>query len=441
MDTPKTPLRILVIVGAHLFPNRARPTAGGFFANLLLRLRRLSERVVVVVPTAYVPAWFRKIPRLASYAQVKRYEVWNGIEVYRPPYFSIRSRRHMWFQSRSFALAAAPLCESLHARHRFDLVLGNGFGAPAHAAQYIARQLRRRSVCWAIGSDVHTLPRLSDENRRLLRHNVRHSSIVLTTSEALRRDILALSPDARNVHTFYRGIDLDDLRLCADRATARAAFGLAADRTYMLTAGDVHRNKGSEEFYSAFRSLAGRRPGLAAMWIGDGDETANLRRRAQEDGLADRFTITGKVPRPEVLRYMRAADVMAFASHAEGLPNVVMEAMACGLPVVATRVGGTPEIIADGVTGLLVPAQDGTALADGVVRLLGDRDRSRRMGNRARAFIHTYFDVDRNAPVLVSVLERIAAGGLPEAPFPPCANVPPGRLPIHFADGQPPLEP
>ena len=427
---PTEPLRILAITTAHLFPSQARPTAGIFFANLLRRLRPLVERLVVVVPTAYIPGFLQRLPRFSFRRKIAYHERWHGLEVFRPPYLSIRSQHHLWFQSRSFCMAATPLCLALHRRHDFDLVLGNGFGPPAHTAQYVAKQIHSRSVGWAIGSDVHTAPHLSDENMRLFRHNIRHCDLVLTTSQALRRNILDAFPDSKHVHAFHRGIDLEDLRVCADRATARAALGLAADRTYVLTAGDVLCRKGSEEFYGAFRSLAGRWPGLAAIWIGDGDETANLRRRAQEDGLTDRFTITGSVPRPEVLRYMRAADVMAFASHAEGLPNVVMEAMATGLPTVASDVGGVRAIIEDDRTGLLVPAQNAAALAIAIERVLAEPAWAGQAAARGREFICRYFDVDRNAPVLVSVLERIAAGGSPEAPFPPCANVPAGSTPI-----------
>jgi teichuronic acid biosynthesis glycosyltransferase TuaC len=426
---PNHPLRLLAITSAHLFPSTGRPTAGVFFANLLVRLRPLIENLVVVVPTAYVPVWCQRILMLSATGPVIQHETWNGLEIHRPAYFSIRSRRHLWFQSRSASLAAAAICEALHRRYLFDVVLSTGFGPAAHVSQYVAGRVGRRSVAWAIGSDVHTMPHLSDENMRLFRHNVRHSHLILATSEALRREILKICPWARHAHTFYRGIELPVLRPAAERPAIRRDLGLAADRTYMLTAGDVARTKGSEEFYGCFRQLATRWPALAAVWVGDGAEANALRRLAAQDGLTDRFTITGQVPRARVLEFMQAADVMAFPSHAEGLPNVVMEAMAAGLPVVATGVGGIPEIIIGGVTGLRTPVKDIAGMAAGVERVLRDPVGARRRAEAAQHLIRSHFDVGRNAPVLLSILEGVAAGGATDDPLPPCAGVPPGRLP------------
>ena len=418
-EKPIRRLRLLVIAGAYVFPSEGRPNAGIFFANLLRRLLPLTDRLAVVVPTAYVPAPLAMLPRFAAQARASPHAFWHDIEVFRPRYLSLRAATHNWFQSRSACLAAAPLCETLHRRHDFDLVLGNGLVAPAHIAQCVGARIGRPSVAWAIGSDVHTYPHWSEENLRLLRHNVRHCHMVLTTSEALRRDLLAACPGAGHVHTFYRGIDLACLDAPADRATSRAALGMAADQIYMLTAGDVHKAKGSEEFYVVFRRLASRRPNLAGLWVGSGMEEAGLRERAARDGLANRFTLTGHVPRSKVLDFMRAADLMLFPSHVEGLPNVVMEAMAAGLPVAASDVGGVGEIIADGVTGLCVPSGNVDAMAVAVERFLDQPVWAAAVAARGQQLIREHFDVSRNAPVLLEILEHVAAGKPADGPLSP----------------------
>jgi glycosyltransferase involved in cell wall biosynthesis len=401
----------------------------------------MAERLVVVVPTAYIPRPLQRLRRLASYGGMPEHSWWQGIEVFRPRYFSIRSTTRLWVQSRSACISAAPLCETLDRRHGFNLVLGNGIGPPAHIAQYVATRIGCPSICWAIGTDAHTLPHSSRENLRLFQHTIKHCHLVLCTSDALRRQILGTCPHARHVHTFYRGIDLADLKTLGDRRAARGTLEMDEARICMLMAGNVARNKGSREFYEAFKRMSVRYPALSAVWVGDGPDAPLLRRRAKEDGLADRLHITGRVPRPRVLEWMRAADLMLFPSHAEGLPNVVMEAMAAGLPVVSTDVGGVREIIADGVSGIVVPPEDVPAMTHAIERMLEDRAWARQVAERGRAFIHRFFDVDRNTPALVSLLRHLASGGSPESPFPPCADVPPGRSPIHLADGPPPLEP
>ena len=423
-------MNILVITSDSTFPSKTNPTAGIFFANLLRRLNALAGRLVVVTPVAYVPKPLERLPRFRSQLLAEYHDRWNGIDVFRPRYLSARAKKRLSLQSRSYCWSIGNLCHALNRRDRYDLVLAQGFGPPTHAAQWFAKQIGKRSVAWAIGSDIHRLSHVSPDNARHFQHNVRYNDIILTVSNAIRNMMLARAPRARHIHTFYRGIDLTDFSASADKAAIRAKLGLQANRQYMLTAGGVIKSKGSDEFYAAFRQLAAGRDSLSAIWVGTGTESESLLQQAKADGLASRLIFTGRVPRPTVLEYMQAADVMAFASHGEGLPNVVMEALAAGLPVVATKVGGTAEIVADGLTGLIVPPQDETALTDAVARQLDDPHQARQMAEQGRKLITQHFDVDRNAAVLMDVLRHIAAGGSAEQSIPSCAGVEPGCLPI-----------
>jgi len=278
----------------------------------------------------------------------------------------------------------------------------------------VAKQIHGRSVGWAIGSDVHTVPHLSDENLRLFRHNIRHCDLVLTASRALRGHILKACPDAKHVHAFHRGIDLEGFRSRVDRAAIRAKLGLDADCIYILMAGHLGKTKGSEEFYVSFKHLAGKNPRLSALWIGDGPEAPALKARARADGVADRFIVTGQVPRSSVIEFLEAADLMLFPSHMEGLPNVVVEALAAGLPTVATDVGGVGEIITHEATGLLVPPKDVPAMTSAVERILGNPAWARPMGERGRQFVQEHFDVDRNARELLAILRHVISGTLPD---------------------------
>jgi glycosyltransferase involved in cell wall biosynthesis len=204
----------------------------------------------------------------------------------------------------------------------------------------------------------------------------------------------------------------------------------------MLSAGWPIPEKGVNEFYEAMRLLSRSLPRLCAIWIGAGEGLSGLRRRAREDGLSERLLLPGYVPRREdVMRYMAAADVLAFPSHDEGLPNVVVEAMACGLPVVASAVGGIPEIVADGVTGRLVPARDAPALAGAVRGVLEAPQPTAEMAARARDLVQRCFSGRSNGLVAAEVLRRVAAGTHAGMSLPACANVPPGRMPMETLAG------
>jgi teichuronic acid biosynthesis glycosyltransferase TuaC len=308
--------------------------------------------------------------------------------------------------------------------------MGQGFFGASHAAVCVARELGVPCVNWAIGSDVNVLPGLSDENRRLLRHDVRISDLVLAVSADLQRRIEALCRGAKNVRTLYWGIDQAPAGEPPDRDALRAELGMAAGRKYMLSAGAGQREKGTREFYEAFRLLARRRGDLSAIWVGAGAELAAMKRRAEADGLGGKLLLPGAQPHDETMKYMLSADVLAFPTWREGLPNVVLEAMACGLPVVASAVSGIPEVILEGVTGRLVPAQDAPALASAVEDALIDAPASARMAERAQAFVRRHFDGRSNAMVALDILRRVVAGTALDEPLPLCAEAPPGVAPL-----------
>ncbi len=422
-------MNILVITPGGMLPSPHRPHAGIFFANLLARVKPAGGRLIAVAPAIYVPRLLLATARFRRHAFPLRH-VWSGIEILHPRFPYLRQSRRPWLQSRLVSWSALPLCRALHRRHRFDIVLGYGLDQAAQAAHLAARELGLPCVCWGIGSDVHTLPLVSPEHVKLLRHNVRHIDLVLTESDALRRMLSVLCPGCGHVHTFYKGIDLADLPERDDRASLREKLHMRPDGKYMVSAGRVRDAKGAWEFYEAFKRLSRRRGDLSALWVGDGDLTQRLRATAARDGLGARFTITGFLPRPRALEHIKATDVLAFASHAEGLPNVIMEGMAAGLPIVATDFDGVRELIADQTTGLIAPLRNADALAAAIESVLREPDRAAEMARRGRDFVLKYFDVDRNAPVLMSILEGLLGGRAPAEPIPPCAGVQPGHLPM-----------
>ena len=424
-------MNILLVATAGVFPSDGRPTAGIFLANFLRELCRRGHMTVVVTPVPWVPWPVSRLPMFAEHRLLKYHQCWNGLEVFRPrhPSAGRLGVRRTWAHARNCLSVVAPLCRSLHARHCFGIVIGNALGAMAHVAQSVAADLGLRCVSWAIGSDVHTVGAMSRENLRLLRHNVRHAELVLAVSDAIRQAICARCGEAPNVHTFYRGIELGPLRHLPDRAKLRAELGLAPDRKYMLSVGQAIRQKGVEEYYETFRRLSASRADLSAVWVGGGELAGQLRRRAEADGLARRLTLTGQVPRPTVLRYMRAADLMVFASHAEGLPNVVVEALGAGLPTVATCVGGTGEVVADGITGLLVPPGNAEATTRAASRLLDNPGLAAQLAMWGREYVRAHFDAARNADVFLLILRSVMDKGRVDTPIPPCAGVEPGQLP------------
>jgi len=217
---------------------------------------------------------------------------------------------------------------------------------------------------------------------------------VVAVSRAVAGDLVArYRLPAAKVVTIQNGIDADAVAPRRSRAEVVAALGLEPDAVLVGMAARMTRQKGHDVLLEALRLLAPRAPRLRCVLVGDGPLEPDVRRRAAALGIGDRCVFTGA--RDDVPDLLAALDVVALASRSEGLPFVLLEAMAVGRPVVATAVGGNAEAVEDGVTGLLVPPEDPPALAAALARLLERPDEARAMGVRGGRRVREHFGLGR----------------------------------------------
>lgn len=213
-------------------------------------------------------------------------------------------------------------------------------------------------------------------NAATARLDARHWAV----SEQVRDTVWGPLRDGYTV--LIHGIDPDTVRTDADaRRRVRAGLGIADDEVLSLTVANLRRNKDYPTLLHAARAALDADPSLRFAAVGQGPLAAEVAALHASLGLGERFQLLGY--RRDVHDLMAAADVFTLSSAHEGLPVAVMEAFAHGLPVVATRVGGLPQQVTDGVEGLLVPPADASALAGALVTVAGDGDLRRRMGAAA----------------------------------------------------------
>jgi glycosyltransferase involved in cell wall biosynthesis/GNAT superfamily N-acetyltransferase len=189
-------------------------------------------------------------------------------------------------------------------------------------------------------------------------------------------------PARRRAVTVRHGIDVGGTRAAlADREQVRRDLGLTPDEIVVGTVANFRPQKDYPNLLGAARLLTDRNLAVRFVAVGQGPDEAAVHERRSELGLADRVILTGF--RPDAVRVMAACDVFTLASRWEGLPVALMEALALGLPVVATEVGGIAEQMRDDVDALLVPPHDARALADAIERVVTDDDLRRRLGEAA----------------------------------------------------------
>ena len=244
---------------------------------------------------------------------------------------------------------------------------------------FLATRLRRRPLVLTVrGSDIHLLEK--GMVRRLHQKIYGWMDMVVAVSEDIGRKLEEAGVERSKIRVVYNGVD-ERFQPGEGRA-AREQLGLPQDRFILLFVGLLVPVKGIDVLLEAMQRVDD--PRLLCVLVGDGELRRDLQWQAEDGGLGEQVIFAGRQPSQEIPVWMQAADLLILPSRSEGRPNVVLEAQACGLPVIATRVGGTPELICDGENGLLVESGDPDGLARGIGELMDDPERRQQLGQAGR---------------------------------------------------------
>ncbi len=360
-----------LLVFSTLFPWPGVPHHGIFVLERLRHyLRSQGGEAVVIAPVPWVPRWLAR-GRFAIYKDVPWEEMREGIRVLHPRYPLI-PKLNMHWAPLSVAWAGLRAWKRLRQEgHSFDLVDAHYLYPDSVAASFVAKRAGLPLVVTARGTDVNLIPRYRIP-RRWLRYLLKRASSAITVCDALRQEMKPLHDSGFSVRVLSNGVDLEKFRPI-EPGEARRRLGWPASSPVILSVGHLIERKGHHHVIRALRHL----PGVQLKIVGGGEMDGELRRLAEEEQVADRVEFVGTLPHDELRVAYSAADVLNLLSSREGWPNVLLESMACGTPVVATKVWGSPEVVRDSSVGLLVEDPNPEAVAQSVQELL-DRPRDRR---------------------------------------------------------------
>ena len=387
-----------VLVFTSLFPNNVWPNQAIFVRERVLHLARIpGVELRVVAPVPYyppLPGW------RGAFRRVAPREERTGIEILHPRYAmlpKVGSRWHGAFLHQ----ALRTRMERLHREFPFDVIDAHYLYPDAYAAVRLGRELGVPVVSSARGSDVNLIgktPGLAPLVRDVLVHSKRLVAVSAALGQAMRE------MGAAEVSVIPNGVDATRFHPI-DRAAARRKLELG-EGPVILSVGNLVPNKGMDRL---IRALASVSPGSSAaratlVIVGRGPEEESLRTLAAGLGLRERVRLTGVVAHESLGSWYAAADLFALATEREGWPNAILESLACGTPVVATRVGGVPEILRSDRLGTMVEPSD-QAFAQAIEAALSkawDRAEIARF-----AALHTWEATARSAhAVLESALDR-----------------------------------
>jgi glycosyltransferase involved in cell wall biosynthesis len=387
------PMRILLF--STLFPNAAAPAHGVFVENRLAAFRRrCAADVKVVAPVPWFPFGDERFGAYGKWADAPQREIRRGVEVLHPRYF-IPPKAAMRFApaalARCLRKAAAELIES---GWDFDLIDAHYFYPDGVAAAQVARQLGKPVVITARGSDVTQLPAFAGPREKIL-DAARRADAVIAVAEALKRALTELGAPAEKIAVLRNGVDLEMFHP-GGREALRRALGL--DGPVLASVGHLIKRKGHDLVIDALKGIED----ATLLIAGEGPERAALESRAARNGVTGRVRFLGGVAHDELRSVYAAADVLVLASSREGWPNVLLEAMACGTPCVATNAGGSSEAIAAPEAGRIAVERNAAAIAAAVNALLTSPPE--RKATRAYAERHSW---DETADGMAQIFEDL----------------------------------
>jgi glycosyltransferase involved in cell wall biosynthesis len=246
---------------------------------------------------------------------------------------------------------------------------------------------------------------LTPMQRRLLKLVCRLADCVLVNAEAIRKNLLEQGYDPSNIVVIRNGLTLSKAHGKEPGSLLRRELGIPLSARVVAVFSRLNRMKGVEYFLDAAMVLAGKFPDVHFLVVGDGGSKPELEEHARRLGLERRIVFTGF--RGDVPDLLSEAAISVLPSLSEGTSNTLLESMAAGIPVVATRVGGNPEVVEDGVSGLLVPPRDSAALAAATGRLLEDPDLALRLGQAGMRRVAALFSIDGSVHQTERLYQRL----------------------------------
>jgi teichuronic acid biosynthesis glycosyltransferase TuaC len=364
---------INILTTSTLFPNSVQ-TAHGIFVETRLR-RLLADGRVTARVLAPVP-WVPPGTPFAEWAKLRKIpdrEMRHGIVAEHPRYAVIPKVGMNLAPHTLYAAMKNRLQRLLAAGERFDLIDAHYFYPDGVAATWLGKAFDIPVTITARGTDINLIPEYPVPRRLILRA-AKDAGALITVCQALKDRLIELGAPAAKVTTLRNGVDLDTFQIL-DRGALRAKWNLRG--LVLASVGLLIERKGHDLAIKAMPQV----PDATLLIVGSGPEGENLQRLAERLRVADRVRFIGVLDQKTLCEIYNCADGLILASSREGWANVLLEAMACGTPVLASAVWGTPEVVAAPEAGLLLKNRDVASIVDAIGRLreaFPDRNATRR---------------------------------------------------------------
>lgn len=319
----------------------------------------ISFRVVAPVP--WFPFRSKTFGRYSVYSSVPRREVRSEVMVYHPKY-PVLPKVGMSISPVLLAMFTYRVLQKIQrGGYDFDIIDSHYFYPDGVAAVMLGKWLDKPVMITARGSDINLISKYYIP-RKLIQWAARNARQIATVSQSLKDNLAELGVDKSRINVFRNGVDLTKFRPL-DRDVIRNEMGLT--KFTILSVGNLIELKGHHLIIEAMMNL----PDVELIIVGEGEMRNRLETMASDYGVDDRVSFMGNVSQSELCKLYNSADVLVLASSREGMANVLLEAMACGTPVIATDAGGNREVIQGSNAGLIISVRCSEAIVSSIGQL------------------------------------------------------------------------
>lgn len=406
------------LVAVSMYPHPGHPYSGIFNRNCVEAAERLGHEIVVLAPRPYVPPFLKVHPRWSAYAQIPKYSKSGTVEVHRPDLIQVPRIATTFQRNQGAYLQTRGVARKLHRERNFDAVFSFDLSGAGGLAWRLGNDLNIPATGWAFGLDVR-VPHDSADAAELDLMLSRLDMVFYQSSEL--RDC---------AESYYQGGSLDidkhlvlphgipELSPPSDdlRSRMRNELSITNDQVVVLFLSRVVEGKGINELLTAFEQASKDHKNLFCLIVGETpgfDDSEALKTQIREKKLDDRIRLLPACKPEEVANYQAAADIFAFPSKSEGMPNALLEAMATGTPSVVFDIPPICDILAHGPCLAAAKSFEAEAFGKELAQLAGSESRRSELADTAKRVVAEHYNIDENIARALDHVQSLVSPSTP----------------------------
>ncbi len=382
-----------IVTITTLYPNKKQFRHGVFIETRLKHLVQTGKvQARVIAPIPWFPFKSKRFKQYAMYAEIPKRESRQGIEIYHPRYLVI-PKIGMLLTPVFMAISLYRQIKQLQAEQVIDIIDAHYFYPDGVAVALVNKCLKIPFIISARGTDINLIPEYTLP-RKMILWAAQQANASVTVCKALKQSMIEIGAESDKIYVYRNGVDLELFNLL-DKSTCREKYQLT--KKTLLSVGHLIERKGHYLIIEAMQQL----PDYELLIVGGGEEESHLKKLVEQLKLTEQVRFLGEQPQQALTEIYNAVDIMILASSREGWANVLLESMACGTPVVATEIWGTPEVVQQPEAGILVN-RNADAIAQGVNRLIANYP----SGDKTRKYAEQ-FSWDSTTQGLLSLFNQV----------------------------------